>query len=203
MAPIMMDDTASAKAVIRAKMLARRSAQPGVLRALRSRAIARRASRLSAIACARLVLAYFPVRGEVDTRPLIDHCLRRGRSVALPRSVGRGRKRGLAFERVTGLGGLAPGRFGIPEPAAGTGVALAWADAIIVPGVAFSFGGGRIGYGGGYYDRVLRARRGVAIGVAFDSQLLAQLPQTAGDVAVDALVTERRVLIFGVTPNHR
>lgn len=194
MTPTMGDATAKEKAGIRAAMLRRREAMPGFLRWWRSRAIARRAARLSAAARARTVVAYYPIRGEVDARIIIRQCLARGRRVGLPRTPG-GRR--LVFESVRGLAGLKPGRFGIPEPAGGERIAPAAVDLAFVPGLAFSRSGQRLGYGGGYYDGFLRGRKFVTVGLCFETQLLAVLPQRRGDVPVDAVVTESRVLVFG------
>ncbi len=183
------------KRAVREALLKRRAAQPFWLRRVKSWRMARRAQRLSAIRRARLIFAYFPVRGEVDTRSLITCCLQRGQAVALPRVAGRK----LVFHRIRSLATLSPGAYGIPEPPASSGgeVAMEQADAILVPGVAFSLLGLRLGYGSGYYDALLRSRRGAALGLAFEFQLLPDLPQSSKDVPLDALVTERRLLLFG------
>ena len=72
-------------------------------------------------------------------------------------------------------------------------VAPDWADVVIVPGLAFTPGGQRLGQGGGWYDRFLAGVRDdcVTIGVCFDEQLLAEVPTEAHDVLVDLVVTDR------------
>jgi len=177
---------------LRVQMLAFRQdhLRPG--RAIRSRMAAFLLMRLSAWRSARVVFAYFPVRGEADPRALVRRALREGRTVALPRITGR---RKMEFVAIRGLAGLRPGPFGIPEPGPGPAVSLSRAGIVVVPGLAFSTDGHRLGYGGGYYDRFLRGRPCPAVGLAFESQVVAGLPRHRGDEALDAFVTERRVVI--------
>ncbi len=148
---------------------------------------------LSAYRRARTIFAYFPVRGEVDVRPLIRNALGSGKAVALPRVAG---KRNLEFYRIKGLQELAAGAFGIPEPPPfwPQRAPAAKADLILVPGLAFSFDGNRLGFGGGFYDALLPGRRGVALGVGFELQLRGRIPSGPRDARLDGLVTEKRVL---------
>ena len=79
----------------------------------------------------------------------------------------------------------------------GDGLDLAELDVIVVPALAIDPSGHRIGYGAGYYARALartRASLTLSIGVAYDFQLVSEVPVTAGDVAVYLVVTDRRVL---------
>jgi 5-formyltetrahydrofolate cyclo-ligase len=66
---------------------------------------------------------------------------------------------------------------------------------VVVPGLAFTPGGHRLGYGGGYYDRLLCRRSCPAVGLAFESQVVPGLPLHPGDEALDAIATEKRVII--------
>jgi 5-formyltetrahydrofolate cyclo-ligase len=88
-------------------------------------------------------------------------------------------------------GALASGAFGLLEPG-GPALALAEIAAFVIPGIAFSRDGGRIGWGRGYYDTTLAAARADAlrIGLAFDCQLVADVPREAHDIGVDLVVTE-------------
>jgi len=149
---------------------------------------------MSAYRRAQVVFAYTPVRGEADVTPLVRRALARGKVVAFPRVAGHK----LVFLRVNSLRELREGAFGIPEPASGgRQVPAAKADLVIVPGVAFSADGGRLGHGGGFYDRVLRGRRGVAVGAAFEFQVAESVPRGPRDASLDALVTEEKARIFG------
>ncbi|WP_340121784.1 5-formyltetrahydrofolate cyclo-ligase [Methylobacter svalbardensis] len=96
---------------------------------------------------------------------------------------------------------LVPGMWGILEPPqqrwgeAGKAIAAKQLDCVLVPGVAFDRNGGRLGNGGGYYDRLLKRVRAdtVLIGVCFESQLVEQVVMEAHDVAMDIVITEKAV----------
>lgn len=95
-----------------------------------------------------------------------------------------------ALEQVT------VGMYGVREP---SGDATAWlyeVDFILVPGVAFDAKGGRLGRGGGYYDRLLAGIAAPKIGLAFDFQIVDSVPLTEQDIRMDALVTETQALWF-------
>ena len=92
-----------------------------------------------------------------------------------------------------------PGPFGILEPDRGAPeVPLERIDLFLVPGLAFDGQGHRLGFGGGYYDEIgalLRAAgRGLMIGLGFDFQLVESCPAGEGDVSLDCLVTDARVV---------
>ncbi len=94
-----------------------------------------------------------------------------------------------------------PGFYGIREPrpelpAAPPGLCRDRRTAWIVPGLAFDGAGGRLGRGGGFYDRLLAGVKGPKIGVAFEWQLLPAVPICRHDVRLDALVTAEQVLRF-------
>ena len=103
----------------------------------------------------------------------------------------------LTFHHVKKPAELAPGMLDILEPLAGqhTEVPLADVDLIVCPGLAFGSDGTRLGYGGGYYDRVLENYSGVIWGVALHGQIIVRLPREAHDIAVHRVMTER-----GFTP---
>jgi len=91
---------------------------------------------------------------------------------------------------------LEPGDFGVPEPRADSPVLAPHdVDLVLVPGLAFDERGHRIGYGAGFYDRLLPLLgRALTVGIAFDFQLVAEIPDTPGDAPVALLVTDARVL---------
>jgi len=66
----------------------------------------------------------------------------------------------------------------------------------VVPGIAFDEDGYRIGYGGGYYDKILKKMNGIKIGIAYDFQILKRMPHENHDVKMDEIVTEKRILSF-------
>ncbi len=183
-----------AKRALRAELIARRARLGPEERAERSRAVADRIEQLAAFRDAPVVALYAALGTEVDPAEIARRAIARGVRVAFPRA-GPGRR--LAFA-VCAPGELVPGPLGAAEPPAGAPALEPGAlGCIVVPGVAFSEDGLRLGRGGGYYDATLRELPGVArVGLAFDAQVVATLPREAHDVPVDAVVTESRVLSF-------
>jgi 5-formyltetrahydrofolate cyclo-ligase len=184
------------KQALRTRIVALRDALSAQARADASHAIAERIAALPAFNTARTVLATLPFRSEWDTRPLIDAWLARGIGVALPRVDHEARMLVLhaiddpATQTVAGA-------MGVPEPRADLPVVEPFAvDCVLVPGVAFDALGRRLGYGGGYYDRLLPRLPSPAPRIvgAFDLQLVDEVPAAAHDQRVDRIVTERRVL---------
>lgn len=139
---------------------------------------------------ARRVALYLAVDGEIDLAPLMRLCFRQGKLVYLPRIDRDGRMR---FARHEASGRLIQGRYGIRQPGNSARVAAPGElDVVIAPLVAFTRQGGRLGMGGGYYDRALAGRRRVKlVGAAHSCQLADELPQDPWDVAMDCVVTER------------
>ena len=131
------------------------------------------------------VLALFaPTPTEPDLDLLWDLDLPASHLVSYPRCEGGT----LSFRPVSALSELVPGRFGIREPVAGP--ALAQLDLIVVPGLAFTAEGSRLGRGAGFYDRFLSTipATTVKIGVCFEFQRVSEIPQESHDVKMDAVV---------------
>jgi 5-formyltetrahydrofolate cyclo-ligase len=185
-----------AKSALRRLILARRDAQSADVHAAASKSIAERISMHSAFAAARTILLTLPFRGEWDTRPLALATIAAGKTVVVPRVDGVARM--LDLHSIADLDrDLVGGYQGIPEPRADRPkVPRDAIDFVLVPGVAFDLRGRRLGYGGGYYDRLLPLLSpGVArIAGAFDLQLVDLVPAAPHDIAVDAIVTESRTL---------
>ncbi|MBK9117848.1 MAG: 5-formyltetrahydrofolate cyclo-ligase [Betaproteobacteria bacterium] len=185
-----------AKRAVRERILAARDALPAADRDEGSRAIAARIAALPPYARARCVLLTVSFRSEWDTRALIDAALAAGKVVALPRVNGATRM--LDLHAVADVAReTTPGYRGIPEPRPEQPrVDLAAVDFVLVPGVAFDPTGRRLGYGGGYYDRLLAllAPEAARIAGAFELQLVPQVPAAPHDLFVDAIVTPVRMV---------
>ncbi|MDF2935248.1 MAG: 5-formyltetrahydrofolate cyclo-ligase [Paenibacillaceae bacterium] len=142
------------------------------------------------------LLTFMPFGHEVDIHPVAERCWAAGGSVVVPKTVPAEKR--LELFTVGGLEELTPGLWGILEPDAVKGAVPADPAqllAVLVPGVAFDRSGGRLGYGGGYYDRLLagleeQGIRPLRIAPAFEIQLRDELPLEKHDVKVDAVVTE-------------
>ncbi|MEQ9453312.1 MAG: 5-formyltetrahydrofolate cyclo-ligase [Phycisphaeraceae bacterium] len=155
-----------------------------------SAAIRRRLLELPELAEADTVFAYVSFQEEVATHRLLDQLLEQGKTVAVPVVAGEE----LVPHLLHDLDDLYPDRFGVPAPQ--TRVRLdVEPDITLVPGLAFSPAGERLGRGGGYYDRFLAGHPDtLAIGVAFEAQVLDTLPTESTDHPVRILVTEKRVI---------
>ncbi|HEX8739408.1 MAG TPA: 5-formyltetrahydrofolate cyclo-ligase [Casimicrobiaceae bacterium] len=190
----------AAKEALRAQIVAARLALPLREHAARSQAIAQRLAALASWQRARAVLLTLPVRGEWDASLVARAALATGRMVVLPRVDAPARM--LALHRIDDLArDVAPGRHGIPEPRPECEpIAPDAIDWVLVPGVAFDTLGHRLGYGGGYYDRLLPllAPGAARVAGAFELQIVDAVPHAAHDLPVDAIVTESRQI--GVRP---
>ncbi|HEV8258064.1 MAG TPA: 5-formyltetrahydrofolate cyclo-ligase [Casimicrobiaceae bacterium] len=185
-----------AKRSVRERILRARDAMPAHLRIAASTAIAATLSRRPDFIAARVVLLTLPFGSEWDTALMLSAALAGGKTVAVPR-VNQERHMLEIHAVCDAAREIAPGYRGIPEPRADCPpVALASIDWVLVPGVAFDAEGRRIGYGGGYYDRLLPLldRSATRVAGAFELQVVERVPAAPHDTTVDAIVTERRTL---------
>lgn len=184
-----------AKRKLRECIMAARDAMPAQARAEASRAIANRICGLDSWARAQVVLLTLPFRSEWDAAQVALHALAGHKTLTLPRVDPAARV--LQLHHVIDLArDIVPGYLGIPEPrAACPAIDRRAIDWILVPGVAFDAAGHRLGYGGGFYDRLLlELPRAPRVAGAFELQLVDALPRAPHDCVVDAIVTERRVI---------
>ena len=137
---------------------------------------------------------FLPIRTEIDPRPAMAEAAAHG-PVGVPVIMGPGLP--LKFSRWQPEGALREGPFGAMVPQVDD---FMEPEILILPLVAFDVQGGRLGYGGGFYDRTLeqlrRKRATLAIGFAFDAQEADDLPLEPTDQPLDMLVTESRILQF-------
>ncbi|MDO3408588.1 5-formyltetrahydrofolate cyclo-ligase [Saccharibacillus sp. CPCC 101409] len=141
------------------------------------------------------LFSYLPYRGELDVRPLLDDCRSCGDIVLAPR-IDKVRRR-MRLLRLDRSADEAPGSWGVPEPKEGLPEwpeeRLGELDVVLVPGLAFDRRGGRIGYGGGFYDRFterLQAAGGrpELWALAFDEQIVDEVPLESHDFRLDLLI---------------
>lgn len=185
-----MNASHSRKAELRERALAARAALGPSARRRAAAVIRRELAGLPAVTSAEGLLAYAAFGQEVDLDPLLAERLRAGTVVYLPVVAGAE----LECAPVGDLDELARGYRGVREPPMGArgpadprGI-----DVALVPGVAFDRRGGRLGYGGGHFDRLLaRLRRdAVVVGVAYAAQVVDEVPIEDHDHQVDMVITE-------------
>lgn len=186
------------KQIIRKAALDRRAAISAVERTLKSERIAEIVMNLPETVAARVITVYVDYRNEVQTRALIQKLLDQGKIVALP--VAHFDTATLTFTAVLSLDCLikTDKKLWEPDPCTGPEIPAEELDLILAPGAAFDRLGYRLGYGGGFYDRLLNRRRpGVpAIGLAFSEQLVDSLPAEAHDQKLDGVVTDAGFIRF-------
>ncbi len=133
---------------------------------------------------AHLIAIYYPIRQEVDLLSLMHDTKK---TVLFPK-VERDE---LSFYPADSLKDFLSGGFGIPEPARGEAAQVHDIDLILVPGISFDWRGHRVGYGKGYYDRLIRTNPDVyTVGVCFDEFYVGRLPDDPWDACVDGVVTQ-------------
>lgn len=138
------------------------------------------------------IYCYVDFRGEAGTEALMERAWELGKSVAVPRTRGEE----MDFFRIRSLDETAPGNFGVREPDPDSCPAADGRDGLVIlPGSAFDLRGHRIGYGKGFYDRYLEAHPGLlTMAVAFDFQVLEEVPHAPHDRGVRVIVTDRRTI---------
>lgn len=188
------DDVAAAKRAARARAREARDSVAVAERRLAAQALSHSLLELPELEIARVVLAYAALPSEIDPAPAVWRLRARGAAIAYPRIEAPGV---LGIHLVGHELELIAGPFGLAQPSQhAPRAARDSVDAVIVPGVAFDDCGRRLGYGGGYYDRLLPTLRPdcLRIGVAFDEQLLEEIPSEDHDATVHLVVTPSRVI---------
>ncbi|MGG3281774.1 5-formyltetrahydrofolate cyclo-ligase [Paenibacillus solani] len=193
----------SAKQALRIEMASRRDELSEEERAERSKQACGYASDFMKRLRLQSMMIYVPFRSELDSRPLIEWAWREGVHVIVPRSMPEDRSMEL-YELKAWIE-LAPGAYGIwePDPSRSHKWMNGNPDIIWVPGLAFDRTGGRLGYGGGYYDRLSdrlgegaqdnthQTREPLWMGIAYEVQVVEHVPMEDHDRVLDGLITER------------
>ena len=183
-----------AKAVLRNSVRARLSQLQPVARIPQSRAACDRLGQQALWIAAETVLLFAPLADELNIWPLVEGALASGKTIGLPRFSPATQSYTAATIRNLQTD-LHTGRLGIREPLAECAdLPLNRLDLVLVPGVAFDLCGRRLGRGKGFYDRLLADVRGVKCGVAFDEQLVNEVPVGPQDVLLNCILTPTRWL---------
>ena len=179
--------TDTGREALRRLMLARRDNTSDNMLGLASEKICRRLQRWSLLRDAESVGAYFSVGSEIRTTDIMQDVLISGRKLLLPAVAGDL----MEFRAIHGEKDLVPGPFGIWQPRERCPSSIP--DVALVPAVAVTPHGDRLGYGGGYYDRYLESHSIESAALSLEKQVIKRIPPRAGDVSVDWVVTEERL----------
>jgi len=182
----------SPKATLRRQLIAARDALPPATRRELSARITPQLLALDAYRQASCVLAYMSFGSEFDTAALVTDALASGRQLCLPRVDRNTRRLELHYVENPDRD-LQTGTWGIREPRAECPPAdLARIDFVLLPGVAFTPQCDRLGYGGGFYDRLIPrfAQRPPLVAASFALQIRDTVPLDANDQRVDVVITE-------------
>lgn len=196
------NNTRQAKKALRRQVLPRRRAMSSEEVSERSKSVCLRALHLAEFSAAFVIAGYMAIQGEIELAEIINNCKRTGKQLILPRfKPATENYEMIAVDSIEN--DLARGYYGILEPKAGltslsddklNSEKLTW----IVPGVAFSPAGSRLGRGGGWYDKLLRTARGTKVGVGWDWQVCSLIPVDDSDIPMDIIVTESRTIRCGM-----
>lgn len=180
------------KSTIRDRLLAQRLGLGPVDARRRSESVRAQLWLLPEFQAAGRVFAYVSAKdNEVDTRASISALLEEGREVACPCTAP---DRDITWRKIESMTDLSPARYGIPEPNPDCTMLIPDSSSVVlVPGLAFTRNGDRVGYGVGYFDRFLAENQGISIGLGYDFQIIERMPTEAHDVPVHIVVTESTI----------
>ncbi|MDH4228627.1 MAG: 5-formyltetrahydrofolate cyclo-ligase [Nitrospirota bacterium] len=186
-------DTAQEKDTLRRRIRSWRDGLSAAEVDILSEEVESRLVHVAAFQQARTLLVYAHIGSEVRTSALMARALLTGKRLVLPRVAG---DRLLLFQVKNPVHDLAPaGRWGIPEPKDTCApVEPDQVDMFLLPGLAFDPAGNRLGYGRGFFDRLLGGCPGYKVALALDGQIVETVPVGPGDCPVDAVISPTRVI---------
>jgi 5-formyltetrahydrofolate cyclo-ligase len=184
-----MMDNQSSKARLRSVLRRRRHAIVVSAQHIAARALTRSVMQLPGWHNATRIAVYVAADGEIDPLPLAEVAREAGKQVFLPIISPDQHLHFALWEAETNL---APNRYNIPEPPSSATVCpTPDLDIIFLPLVAWDLRGGRLGMGGGFYDRTLAAVEGpLLVGLGYGEQQVAEVPRDSWDVELDYIATE-------------
>jgi len=192
----MVSPEKSNKALIRKETLKIRDSIDPETKKIKDREIEKRLLDQKEFEIAKNIMFFASFRSEPDTFRIMEKSIHMGKRIILPK-VNREKHELLLYE-ILDVRELTPGFMNIPEPEVSEGRRFSAEDLdlMIVPGVAFGWKGERIGYGGGYYDRLIHRikRRPPLIAIAYEEQILEEVPLLDHDIKMDKIITDKRVL---------
>ncbi len=147
---------------------------------------------------AEILMIFLSLHNEIDTAPIALRAWQDRKRVLAPK-ISWDQRRMLPIQIDSLFDGMTSGAMGIREPANGMPIPVSLIDLVIVPGLGFDLHGNRLGRGRGFFDRFLAHKdfRGVSCALAFEDQVVENVPAGEHDIPVDMLVTDKQVRRFG------
>lgn len=143
---------------------------------------------------ANTVMVYISAFNEVSTVAIVEKLLSLGKRVIVP--VSDTATETLILSYIEDMSSLSEGAYGILEPKLIRTANATDIDCVLVPGIAFDVNGNRMGFGKGYYDKLLAQTSAVKIGLCYDFQLVQNIAAEAHDIPMDIIITEKRIFKF-------
>lgn len=182
---------------LRKDVLARRNKLTTAQRVIRSADVLQKLFELEVVGSATWIHFYVSFGSEVETTGMIAHALSRGKRVSVPKMEPVSKQLVLS-ELKDPVRELVPNAVGIPEPKPEVfrPVEIGTMNLFVIPGIAFDERGNRLGQGAGYYDRMLAGVSGRVpiVGLAFELQLVKEVPVGDHDVKVNWIVTDKKMI---------
>ena len=186
----MISPIANSKTDLRQKIRAQLEKISPAVRAVESIDLCERLE--AQIPSAHTILFFAPLPDESDIWPVLELSLALGTNCALPFFDAEKKTYGARLLKTLATD-IVIGKFGVREPAVNCEeIPLNKFDLVLVPGIAFDLSGHRLGRGQGFYDRILTEASGIKCGVAYDFQLLEEIPTEPHDAKVDFIFTPSR-----------
>lgn len=140
------------------------------------------------------IFIYINFGSEINTKAIIESFFNDNKSVYVPKI--NTKKKEMNAVKISSFENLIENKYGILEPDNNEILNKMDLDLIILPGVAFDYGGGRVGYGGGYYDRYLESinKNIIKIALLYDFQLIDKVPCEEHDIRANYIITEKRLI---------
>ena len=185
------------KTEIREYYLQKRCNLDNEVRATNNEKICKNMTASATFRYADVLLMYYPKPDEIDIRPIAEAAWAAGKKVAFPRCNPADHP--MVFHFVNSFDELEPGSYNIMEPPVDSpAFDVAEAEtgnvACVVPAVVFDKKGYRIGYGGGYYDKYLKDKTCIKIGLCYDFQIIDSIIPNIHDIPVDIIISEKRII---------
>lgn len=137
------------------------------------------------------ICIYVNYKSEINTQKIIKIALENNKNIYAPRIK---KNREMEFIKIKSLDDLEKNKMGILEPKLSLKESVEKIDINILPGLAFDLEGGRIGYGGGYYDRYFYGKECLNISLCYEIQIIDRVPMESHDIKYDYLISEERIL---------